>query len=406
MRKDGVAIFWYNIHMRNSRDVRQTTILVDMSLRRASDRDVLSGVFQYMDSIGRWTVKLRLHDENPLTADVVRSAMENGISGFIICEQESADTLDALSISPLPTVAVGFGVDQFKKPPTRMAVIRGDTEAMGAMGAQYLMSLGRFASFAFVGEEWSDSRCSGFGGQIKAKGLRFDSFKQMEIAEDTIPKLSEWLSGLQKPVAIMAACDRVAVRVLDACDMAHMRVPDQIAVLGADNDEFLCSHSSPPLSSILPWHSDMGFRAAKELDRLISAKKPAPAKVVVLRPVKVVERDSTAAIAPASRLVERAMAFIRQNACSGITVKDVVAHLHVSRRLAELRYRSISGESMGEAILKTRLARVKRLLASSHRPISGIAADCGFRRPNNLAHLFKKRFSTTMRDYRAQHQTK
>ena len=287
-----------------------------------------------------------------------------------------------------------------------MAAIRGDIEALGAMGAEYLTSLGRFRSFAFVGENWAKRRRNGFGNLINEQGFEFNSFMRPEMSNDTMLELATWLSSLPKPVAIMAACDRIAVHVMDACDAAHMRIPNQAAVLGADNDEFLCSHSSPPLSSILPWHREMGFRAAEELDRLMSSRKQTSAKVIALRPVKVVERESTAAIAPATQLVERAKAFIQQNACSGITVKDVVAHLHVSRRLAELRYRAITDESMGETILKVRLARVKRLLSSTRRPIAAVATDCGFRRPNNLAHLFKERFATTMTEFRRQHSTR
>ena len=392
---------------RPGRHFRRKTILIDMRLRKASDRDVLGGIFQYADSVSGWNVKLRLHDENPLTADMIRSAPDNGITGFIICEPEPSDMLDTLAESELPIVTVGFGADLFRQPPKLMAAIKGDNEALGAMGAKHLMSLGRFRSFAFVGESWperryswSERRCNGFGNLIKKHGWTFNFFMRPEISADTIPELATWLSDLPKPVAIMTACDRIAVLVIDACDSAHMRIPDQAAVLGADNDEFLCSHSSPPLLSILPWHKEMGFRAAEELDRLMSGRKQTSAKVVVLRPVKIVERESTAAIAPAAQLVERAKAFIQQNACSGITVKDVVAHLHVSRRLAELRYKAIAGECIGEAIQKVRLARVKRLLVSSRRSIDSIASESGFRRPNNLAHLFKKRFAMTMSEFR------
>ena len=127
---------------------------------------------------------------------------------------------------------------------------------------------------------------------------------------------------------------------------------------------------------------------------------PCAAKVVTLFPVKVIERESTTAIAPATMLVERTKTFIAQNACSGISVKDIVKHLPVSQRLAEFRYRTITGETMKETLLKTRLAHVKRLLASTQRPIAAVAEACGFRNPNNLAPLFKKRFGVTMSEWR------
>jgi len=121
---------------------------------------------------------------------------------------------------------------------------------------------------------------------------------------------------------------------------------------------------------------------------------------VVVHPLKVVERSSTVFLPPATMLVNRAKAFIAANACKGATVKDVTAHLKVSARLAELRYRDLEGVTIREALESVRLTKVKRLLANTNHRIGDIASTCGFRTQSHLAHVFAKRFGVSMRDFR------
>ena len=203
----------------------------------------------------------------------------------------------------------------------------------------------------------------------------------------------------------MTAWDTRATQVLNLCKDAHIKVPRQVAVLGVDNDELLDESCDPPLSSILPDHEKLGFVAARTLERLMSARKGRPVEPFLARPLKIVERESAAASSPAAHLLARAMDFIRKNATKGIRPNDVAEFLGVSRRLADLRFQQFSGESINEVITQCKLEMVKKLLATTNRPIKTVSEACGYTDLAYLKTLFKRRFGCTMRDWRAQNRT-
>jgi LacI family transcriptional regulator len=200
----------------------------------------------------------------------------------------------------------------------------------------------------------------------------------------------------------MAACDIRAIEVLDACGRAGVSVPDSVAVLGVDNDELLCAHASPPLSSILPGHVEMGRIAAETLDKMAGQNSsPRRHRVLTVPPSKVAERESTHLRSPSAILVDHARRFIQEYATDGIGVQDVASHLRVSRRLAEIRWRDATGGTIRAAIEDVRMAKLTKLLGSTLQPISAIATECGYRDADALARAFRKRFGMSMREWRA-----
>ena len=221
-------------------------------------------------------------------------------------------------------------------------------------------------------------------------------------------RLRAWLRSLPRPCGIFAANDYVGEEIVNICEQLGLSVPDDIAVLGVDNDELLCETSDPPISSVAIDHEKLGELAAEALRRLLSGRRRAKAAdltgvpFTLLAPVRgVVERQSARPVAPAAALAERAASFIRHNATKGITAADVVAHLRVSRTLANLRYRQIYGESILGAILRVRLDAAKRKLAETSLSIGQVAAACGFGSESRAKHLFKERFGVSMREWRA-----
>ena len=257
----------------------------------------------------------------------------------------------------------------------------------------------------YIGAYWIDERAEAFRARI-AESLPdavvkiFPASSEAGSDED-IAAIADWIAALPKPAAVMAGADWRAMHVLSACERAHVLVPDAVALLGVDNDEFLCAHASPPLSSVLPGHVEMGRRAAEEMGRIAAGKVGGRNKTVSIHPKTVIERESTRMRAPSAILVDRAKRFIHANALQGINVGDVVRHLKVSRRLAEIRYRAATGETIRESIESVRMDKLKRLLVSTRRPIAVLAAECGFRDANSLSHHFHHRFGVSMRAYRA-----
>ena len=199
----------------------------------------------------------------------------------------------------------------------------------------------------------------------------------------------------------MAAMDIRGKQVLDACAFAGIRVPEEVSVIGVDNDETICENTTPTLSSVLPDFEGSGYLSAELLDRLMRSESH---RVVHLTydVKRIVHRLSSQDMKNSSRLAVSAMEFIRLNACGGITVMDVARHLKVSRRFAELRFREARDHSILDEIQYQRLERVRALLRETTLPIGAIGERCGYPTETYLKTLFKKRFGITMREYRKQ----
>ena len=157
----------------------------------------------------------------------------------------------------------------------------------------------------------------------------------------------------------MTSCDTRATQVLNLCQEPCIKVPRRIAVLGADNGELLDESCAPPLTSILPDHKKLGCAAARELERLMAGRTPKNSKSFLVRPVKLVERESSVTATPTARILSRALDSIRKNAPKVIKVADAVKKLGISRRLAGLKFQQFSGETINETITRHRLDAVK-----------------------------------------------
>lgn len=306
----------------------------------------------------------------------------------------------------VPTVFVDVRNDLFERRRDKAAFVRNDNEGVGEAGARYLATLGDFNAYGFVpdidGRPWSTLRERAFRRTVEARGRAVHTFAggSRHPSEDQAA-LVAWLRALTKPAALMAAYDFRATQVAEACTEAGLSIPEQVTLIGVDNDELLCTSVTPALSSVKPDHVHEGYLAAVELDRLFRRGRRATRREVFCRISGIVERESTRPGPPAAALIRRALAFIDANVLTNLRVGDVAAGLGVSRRLLERRFREIRGESINDCVLKRRLAVVRRLLKTTKRSCAKIAAECGFPSANYLSHLFVRKTGMSMRDYRA-----
>ena len=276
--------------------------------------------------------------------------------------------------------------------------LRNSGEEIGQAAAQYLIGLGVAHDYAFLHAtdeggmptEWSVARFRAFQATLRDSGLWCAELRSPGDA-----------TRLRRPAAVFAANDDTAFHLVEHLRSRRLRIPQDIAVLGVDNDTLLCENSRPRLSSIKPDFEREGYIAAKAVDDMLSGVQPGESVEFV--GVKSVERrESTARFSSAGRLVQKAVAYIERNALSGIGVRDVVAHLKCSRRLADLRFRELQGRTILQAISERKLAEVRRLLLTTNDRMDEIAASCGFPNPTYLKNLFKKRFSMSMSEFRRQ----
>jgi LacI family transcriptional regulator len=192
----------------------------------------------------------------------------------------------------------------------------------------------------------------------------------------------------------MIASDQLGPHTLEACRRANVMVPDDVGVIGVDNDGPLCEVSDPPLSSVWPDHRRVGYEAARLLDQLMHGAE-APAAPVLLPPRGVVARKSTDALAVEDRSVAQALRYIREHGCESIEVDDVVRAVPLSRSVLQRRFRTLLGRSVHDEIVRVRLVRARELLQQTDLPLAEIAERAGFRHQEYMGAVFRRRLRQT-----------
>ena len=419
-----------NAQRRSSADADVRQVVIAARLYDAVGRIRLEGIFRHLDKGRAWRIRL-LETEAKFTPQMLDDALATGTDGFIIFQALDDASWRRIIASGIPVVTLESAYPPTLTRPAQIRFVRNDDEGIGALAAKHLLAAGDFRAFAFVpspgDEQWSHRRQKGFASALKAAG------KTCRVLAAPTP---EALAALPLPFALYAAKDSLALDVLDACRASEIAVPGQAAVLGTDNDEMLCSHARPSLSSIQFVTEKQGEIVALALDRLMNSPPPGsvPSQTgsVPSRPTgpvpsqmgpvpsraghvsghfaeiswkyhAVVRRDSTNSVAPASQLIRRALDWIDRHATAGILVSDVVREAGVSRRLLELRFRQFEGRSIAEAIRERKFTAFCKRLKNSDEPISRLARTCGFNDLANLGRQFRARYNVSPRDWRQQH---
>ena len=280
----------------------------------------------------------------------------------------------------------------YKERFTNIPNITGDYRKTGQMGAEFFLTKG-FRHFAFYGYRdavWSKERCEGFRECIAAHGFgdNFSAYQHESIDNLWLydaPPLLAWLKSLPHPTALMACDDNQGNRLTELCKANGISVPDQIAILGVDNDEIVCNLSDPPLSSINHSIVRGGFEAAKLIEQLLNDDEASP-QDVVLRPVNVVDRLSTDFHATDDRHIRTVLDHIRQHLTDEITVKSLVKLVPLSRRLLEMRFKEVTGQSIHKYIFHLRMERFAQDLKNLSRQFKALKGTT----PNK----FRKGFRT------------
>jgi LacI family transcriptional regulator len=291
--------------------------------------------------------------------------------------------------------------------------ICGDHRAEGAMAAEHLLERG-FTSFAFFGYPqfaWSRECRSGFTAALQAAGHGCAHYRRAQRVswghqqpswEVEVEEVARWIHSLPKPLGLMACNDFRGIQALDACRRAGIAVPEEVAVIGVDNEELVCKLAYPPLSSVVPNARRIGYEAAALLDRLMRGE-PEPATPLAIPPLEVITRLSTDVNAIADPDVATAMRFIREHACEGIGVDDVLAQVPVSRSVLQRRFRSLLGRSIHAVIAAVRLQRAKQLLVETDLSLTVIAKRTGFSHVEYLCSAFRQAVGLPPGAYRREH---
>lgn len=370
-------------------------------------RRKLKGFLRYIgDHRLDWQLQL-VRSREDFTAEHVASLPMRNIDGIAFSLPTAKDGAAALARLDIPTVALEIYDETMLRGRTRNLVrVLGDAEGVGRAAARNLMAQGVFKSYGFVadlqGSAWGKLRGQGFIDEIRANRLPVHRYTTRGKGYD-LPNLAKWIARLPKPAGIFAAFDDRAVQVIEACREAHVEIPQDVAVLGVDNDETLCTHTTPTLSSVQPDHEQIGSLAAERLAAMMSGRAARHGTRITVGVKEIVNRESTCAVSGAGLLVQRALAFIRAHASEAVKPRDVAAFLKVSRSLADLRFRELQGESMGSVIRRIRLEEVRRRLLATNDTLERIAAACNFTKLCRLKEAFASEYGRSPDDYRAAH---
>jgi LacI family transcriptional regulator len=283
----------------------------------------------------------------------------------------------------------------------RLPMILNDNLAVGRMAAQHLADRGfrHLAYYGVRGERWSELRLQGVESAAKAAKATLAVHPSGGKWEASQERLKRWILGLPRPLGLVAANDIHGLRALDACRRAGRAVPEEVAVVGADDDAELCELSDPPLSSVTFNPERVGYEAAALLDGLMS-RRSRPGRPLLVPPLGVSTRQSTDILAIDDPDVAKAIHYIRRHAFEGITVEDVLREAPLSRRALEHRFRRRLGRTPKEEIQRLRFDQAKNLLASTELPLARISERLGFHQPAYLSAVFKRETGMTPAAYR------
>jgi LacI family transcriptional regulator len=375
---------------------REVALLIETS--NAYARGVLQGVVRYIRENSRWSFYLPERGRG----DIPPGWLAHWRGDGIIARIENQEIARSVAASGLPAVDVSAA----RLLPS-LPWVETDDRAIARLAAEHLLDRG-FKYFAYCGDSqfnWSNWRAEHFQKAIHEAGRECNLFQSalspMAPLEDQVSEIARWLARLPKPVAVMACYDIRGQQVLDACRNANLAVPDEVAVIGVDNDALLCDLSSPPLSSVIPNAQRTGYEAATLLDQMMSGVK-VPPQPHLITPLGVATRQSTDVLAIDDRHIAHATRFIREHAHEQINIEDVLKVVPLSRRVFESRFKKILGHTPHEEIIRVRMNRVKELLTETELNLAAIAERTGFEHVEYLSTAFKKKVGVSPNQYRAQ----
>ncbi len=372
----------------------QVALLLETSTEYG--RGLLRGIVRYSRLHGPWSLYVAPgHLEQALPKS--RSWKGTGI----IARVRSPEMAKLIRSTGLPCVASSLDESRAAARAHKYGEIRTNSEAIGHMAAAHLVerNLRHFAFCGFLDCDWSAGRETAFASFLAERGFRSRAhhieltnwLRQphwIENWEDEQTALVEWLRSLPKPVGLMACNDTCGREVLQACAAAGLGVPDDVAVVGVDNDELICELSNPPLSSVALDLEKGGYESAKLLNDLMAGDWSRN-RVVNVEPVYVVTRLSSDVIGHGDTAVAAALRFINNYAGKPISVFDVVEQAQVSRRTLERRFARALGRSISEEITERRMQRAKRLLVETDLPSYQVAIEAGFGNVKSFNRVFR-----------------
>ena len=375
---------------RTTRRIPRVALLIETT--RTYTREMLAGVKRYVASHGPWSAYLELRSLDSSPPAWLRNWDGDGILTRTFT-REMGRLIDSTG---LPAVELRSSNHAGNRP-----FVGIDNAHVGRAVAEHFFERGyrTFATYSLQNERFFVERVRNFVATVRSYGCpcselpdaASDSVSDWEAGQE---RLVTWVANLPKPVGVFAANDQLGVRLLDACQRSGVPVPEEVAVVGAENEETLCGFATPALSSVRFDGHSVGYAAAELLDRLMHSGGGGPAEVLI-PPRGIIVRGSSDDLVINDPLVARAARLIRENALGGMNVEALCQRLNASRSTLDRRMKRALKRSPKEEIVRVRFREVERLLRETDLTIDTIAQQTGFAHGEYLQAAFKQAYGRT-----------
>lgn len=370
-------------------------------------RSLLEGIMRYAHEVGPWIFyRMPLHFRDIYGDEgVLRWAKEWGADGIVA--QFGEINMDLLKSMDIPII-----LQNQKMRSKEFPNLTGDYYNTGVMAAKFFLEKG-YKNLAYYGCNdivWIKEREKGYKETVEKSGLSLITYEKAKNSENnewhySTSALSQWLKDLQKPTALFACDDQHALEITEICKIENIKVPQEIAILGVDNDNLLCNISNPTLSSIELDVENGGYETAKLLHRLIE-KKANNTHDIVVNPVRIVKRKSTEQFVIKDKYIKEVITFLNENNINSIGVSRIIELVPLSRRVLERRFKEETSLSIYQYIQHLRVEKLAHLLQTSKKNLIIASEEAGFSDYKNVARIFQKIKGITPSEYRKKYYRK
>lgn len=369
---------------------------------------ILKGIVNYSSQRGQWSIcRMPSYYKNTIGIEGVIKWAKVWGTDAVIGTFENKEEVCMLKNEGIAVIA-----QDYKKMFDNVPNITADYIGTGRMAASYFIDRG-FQNFGFFGLNdvcWSDGRCDGFRKEVEDNGFgnTFFKYNLQDINHYWFyeaERLSEWLKGLPKPIGIMTCDDNQGNLLIEACRSAGIHIPSEISIIGVDNDDLLCNLGTTTLSSIAIDIEEGGYKTARMIEMMIQDIDYEP-EDIVLKPIKIVERISTAAFATTDKEIQKAVMFIHHNRHKKISVKDVVSNVALSRRLLEVRFKKVTGQTIYQYIADLKINTFAEMLAETDEQVINIALSLGENDAKSISKRFRATYGCSPNEWRSRHMNK
>jgi LacI family transcriptional regulator len=380
-------------------------ILLSIENSRGFGRDLLTGISDFTRLYNPWAVLrkppfFREGERELSNLKVIKS----GVDGIITRVPEEIPIAQKAGI---PAIFATTLFPKNCKLDKRYPIITCDPKAIAEMAVNYFIGQG-FKNLAYCGFgeiTWSVNRRHVFCNYAKEMGYHVFCYDQVSNCgwNKEMLSIADWLGSLPKPIGILACSDDRGEEIIEAAKIANVKIPEEVAVMGIDNDSLACNLLNPTLSSIALNTQAIGYEAAELLYKLIKGEEKMKGQQLVISPKYIEIRQSTNILAIEDLDVASAVGFIRQKTKEAIQVQDVVNVTSASRRVLEGRFRKVLGRSILQEIRRVRVETIAKLVSDTNVPIKSIAVSLGFASVDHISRYFKKEKNMSLRRYRQQY---